>query len=180
VKRRTFARLDRGRKRLVAEMLDGHWKSATTEKLQRLMCEYAGLSYDEVIRADAKTGDLAALGMYYLTQSTMKNRTLVMELPSGRKVTWRAIRSVKWGKPKDKRRAASDDAYAREGVWVRFKDLRGEDSNKIAGYYISRQYDGDTDRKVIDATRRVLARHDPKTRVEEVWDEIINEIDGVI
>lgn len=180
MKRRTYARLDKGRKRLLQEVLNGHWAGATTEKLSRLMCEHAGLSYDDIVRPCPKTGDLAGLAMYYLTQSTMKNQTLVMVLPSGRPVKWRAVRSIKWGKPRDKRRAEDEDAYAREGVWIRFKDLKAQDSGKLAGYYIRRQFDSDDDRKVIDATRRVLARHDPDTRVEDVWDEIIAEIDKAI
>lgn len=176
--RRRYGLMEPARARLVEEILNGDWYGASTTTLSRRMCEYAGTTFEVVTAYDPLTGDMRGVGLYYTTQSTLKNLFLVMRLPSGRSVRWRAVRNVRTGRPIDPKRAERPGSHAKEGIWMRFKDLRAEDAKSVSAYYVRGGSDAQTAAVAIAATRRVLARYGPATRVSEVWDEIAVEIDA--
>lgn len=108
-------------------------------------------------RYKAKNGAILRFLLYYWVQKAIKDRRWTLVGKSGRKYRPRRIYSIKHGCAEGELKPNGDPMTPeREGLWLRWQDLRRDDARQIRTAYRFRETDSGPDKAFIDRVERVL------------------------
>jgi len=125
-------------------------------------------------RYKTKNGEILDFLVYYWVQKAIKDRRWLLVGKSGKRYRPRRIYSIKHGCADGELKPNGEPMTPeKEGLWLRWQDLRKDDARQIRTGYRFRETDAQNDKTFIGNVERVLTGKADDLMAGDVIDEIM-------